>query len=339
MDRLAMPLYKRKPGGVWWVRIGRKTRKSTGTKDRQRAQEFERVLQQRLWRRNKLGDRGALSWNKAVERWLKDSKRARTRDREFIQWLKPRIGEDAISDVADPAALDQLREDGLQEGWAPSTVDRMMRTVRSVLRSCWKRKEIEQPYVPMHGDPEPEPRFLTEPQFRALCRELPLHLELAAKFAVTSLLRKTPHTRLTWDRVDIEKRWLWVPGEKTKTGKPFGISLSDEAIEILRECSRWFPTGERVFQYDHKPIANFRTGAFLKAARRAGVPDLRWHDLRHTGASWAVQSGVTLQELMVLGNWKSYRSVLIYAHLAPSNSSRAAQLVGQTLAHALKQTG
>ncbi len=330
-----MSLYKRSKGGVWWVRIGRKTRQSTFTTDRKQAEEYELALRNRLWRRDKLGDRGALSWTKAAERWLKDSKRERRRDRELLEWLAPKIGEDAVSDVADPQVLDILREHGRAAGWSESTIDRMMRTVRSVLRSCWKRKEIEQPYVPMHGDKEAAPRFLKASEFAALCLELPPHLELAARFAVTSLLRKTAQARLTWDRVDIPKRWAWITGERTKTGKPFGIPLSDEAIAVLRECSRWAPTGGRVFQYDGKPIANFNTAAFQKAARRAGLLGLRWHDLRHTGASWAVQSGVTLQELMVLGNWKSYRSVLTYAHLAPSNSTTAAQVVGTKVAQAL----
>jgi integrase len=69
---------------------------------------------------------------------------------------------------------------------------------------------------------------------------------------------------------------------------------------------------------------------------RAGLSGVRWHDLRHTGASWAVQSGVTLPELMVLGDWKSYRMVLRYAFLAPSNAVEAAKKVAQ-MAHIGKQ--
>lgn len=332
-----MSLYKRTPGGPWWVKLGRKTRKSTGTTDRKQAEEFELALRNRLWRREKLGDRGSLPWQKAAERWLKSSKRERRRDKELLKWLKPRIGQDAISAVADPEALEELREDGREAGWSESTIDRMMRTVRSVLRSCWKRKEIDQPYVPMHGDPDSQPRFLTPVQFSRLCEELPPHLNLAARFAVLTLLRKTSQARLTWDRVDLSKRWAWIQGERTKTGKPFGVSLSAEALEILKECSRWNASGERVFQYDGKPIGDFNRGAFKKAATRARLAGLRWHDLRHTGASWAVQNGVTLQELMVLGNWKSYRSVLIYAHLAPSNSTMAAQVVGTKVAQALRK--
>ena len=56
---------------------------------------------------------------------------------------------------------------------------------------------------------------------------------------------------------------------------------------------------------------------------------LRWHDLRHTFASWAVQSGVTLHELMQLGDWKSYAMVLRYGHLAPDQLSKAAEWVAQ----------
>jgi integrase len=113
--------------------------------------------------------------------------------------------------------------------------------------------------------------------------------------------------------------------------------LSPEAVQVLREARLLNPHGQRVFQYEGKPVGNFNTKAFKKAADRAGVSGLRWHDLRHTGASWAVQRGVTLQELMVLGGWKSYSMVLRYAHLSPANAAGAARAVGTTVAQALRR--
>lgn len=325
-----MPLYRRPGSPYWWVGIGRKTRRSTGTADRAKAEEFEEVLSERLWRINKLGDRGAASWNEATQRWLADSRRPRSRDRWFIDWLKDDIGEHAVSAVADPDVIEELRQLGLAEGWAHSTVDRMMRTVRAVLRKCKEWRYIESvPTVPMYGEVDAEPRFLTPTQFAKLRAELPPHLERAARFAVFTLLRMRSQSRLTWDRIDMEKAIGWIPASQIKTGKTFGFPLSPDALKVLQECRKADPKGLAVFRYEGKPVDNFHTKAFTKAAERAGVPWLRWHDLRHTGASWAVQNGVTLQELMTLGGWKSYRSVLIYAHLAPSNSASAAKKVAQ----------
>jgi integrase len=115
-----------------------------------------------------------------------------------------------------------------------------------------------------------------------------------------------------------------------KAARSFGFPLSDELICILHELRKLNPNGSHVFQYNGKRIDDRNTQAFQEAAKRAGVaPPLRWHDLRHTGASWAVQSGVSLQELMVLGDWRSYTMVLRYAHLAPSQAAEAAERVAQ----------
>lgn len=326
-----MPLYRRAGSPFWWVRIGRKTRRSTGTADRRQAEEFERVLADRLWRREKLGDRGALSWNEAAERWLTESKRPRKRDREFLAWLAPEIGEHSVSDVAHPDVIEEIRRLALGAGWAHSTVDRLMNTVRSVLRACVRWRHLESlPHFPMYGEAESEPRFLTEEQFGRLCRELPKHLELAARFAVLTLLRMRAQSGLTWDRVDLAAKRAWVPRGQMKGGKTFGFPLSDAAVAVLREI-RKLVKGERVFGQE-----NLNTAAFRKATERSGLTGLRWHDLRHTGASWAVQNGATLPELMALGDWKSYRMVLRYAHLAPSHAATAAEKVAQREHIALK---
>jgi integrase len=102
---------------------------------------------------------------------------------------------------------------------------------------------------------------------------LPPHLSLAARFAVLTLLRMRAQIRLTWDRVDIKTARAWVPSGQMKGGKTFGFPRSPEAIRVLREAKLRNPRGERVFQYDGKPVENFNTKAFKKAAERAGVLD------------------------------------------------------------------
>ena len=68
-----------------------------------------------------------------------------------------------------------------------------------------------------------------------------------------------------------------------------------------------------------------RTEIWRNALKRAGIVDFRWHDLRHTWASWAVQNGVTVFEIQHLGGWSSSRMVERYAHLSSSHLMAAAR--------------
>jgi len=63
---------------------------------------------------------------------------------------------------------------------------------------------------------------------------------------------------------------------------------------------------------------------------RAGIRNFRWHDLRHTWASWHVQNGTSLQELQQLGGWTSFEMVLRYAHLSSDHLKSAAERVKVT---------
>lgn len=322
-----MPLYKRKDSPYWWCSIGSDTRVSTGTTDRSAAEEFERVLTQRKWRVEKLGDRAAVAWSEVAERWLNESAKPKRRDRELLKWLNARVGGASVSDVADSDALEELRKDGLADGWSQSTVDRMMGTVNAVLHACARWKYLESmPVVPMYRPGLDEPRYLTPVELDKLCAHLPMHLALAARFAVATLLRMRAMLKLEWSRVDLANAKAWVPRAHQKAARTFGLPLNRDAVRALRGLRAINgPRAERVFLWQGRPIDDCNTKAFQDAVKAAKLEPLRWHDLRHTGASWAVQSGVTLPELMLLGDWKDYRSVLRYAHLAPSQAAVAAE--------------
>jgi len=69
-------------------------------------------------------------------------------------------------------------------------------------------------------------------------------------------------------------------------------------------------------RFKGREIEQVSTAAWYKALRRAGIHNFRWHDLRHTWASWHVQGGTPLHVLQELGGWASYAMVQRYAHLA-----------------------
>ena len=413
-----MPLYRQPKSPFWWVRIqvaGAKIRRSSGTTDRAEAEEFEQGERDRLWRIHKLGDRSATPFNEAAARWLTETKkRSKEKDRALLEWFcgQPELREAPLSSV-DFDSIQILRQLLADEGKSPATIDRYMACLRALLRKAaleW-RLIPSAPKVPMYNEEQEEPVYLTRPQLERLLAELPLHLALAAEFAVYTGLRMRAQLKLTWDRVDLDARRAWIRGSQQKGKKTLGIPLSREAVRVLRRCKEAFPTGNHCFQYDDvsarvlspvdiratcsalvaqgrvsylrlvaelrarygcvgktsisraiwvevcgrqsrtiencppvevtapeqfkarpthfRPIDDCNTAAFKAAVARAGLDPavVNWHTLRHTFASWAVQNGVSLQELMQLGGWKSYAMVLRYAHLAPDHLSQAAEKV------------
>jgi len=70
------------------------------------------------------------------------------------------------------------------------------------------------------------------------------------------------------------------------------------------------------FTYKGKPVTRANNHAWRKALVRAGIEDFRWHDLRHTWASWHIQQGTPLHVLQELGGWSDHEMVRRYAHLS-----------------------
>jgi integrase len=324
-----MSLYRRTNSPYWWIRFqldGREVRASTGTEDRGQAEELERHARDSVWRQVKLGEKPPYLWAEARKRWLDETrKRTRAKDEEILSWFDKHLKRQTVQDITRPV-VEHLRALKAEES-SESTADRYMALLRAVLRKCVNDWQVlaSAPKISMYRPRSPEARWLTQPEFEKLCESLPDHLALAARFAVTTGLRMRSMTALTWDRVDMQNRRAWIPGAQMKAGIPHGIFLSRKAIRLLRKLKKLNPAGDRVFQWNGKPIDDCNTRAFQDAVKAAGLQPLRWHDLRHTFASWAVQNGVQLPDLMQLGGWKSYSMVQKYAHLAPEHLAAAAE--------------
>lgn len=331
-----MPLYKRDDSEIWWCRgsVARHPyRKTTGTVDREEAEEFEERERQRLWRLHKLGDRSFVLWKDVAKRWLEEkaTKRSKDVDEMILDFLEPHIGDEPIS-ALDRDAIGEIRkliQDDGEKTRSLATVDRYMCLVRSILEACVEDWEIlpKRPKVPMYNPESKEPRWFSHEEWDRLKVELPEHLRLAAHFAILTGLRMRAMLGLTWNRVDMAARRLWIPRLQQKGKRTLGIPLASEAVGVLKKLRKLNPEGEYVFQWQGEPIDDVNGLSFQKALQRAKIEGANWHSFRHTFASWAVQRGVTLQELMELGDWKDIRSVLIYAHLAPDHLAQAASKI------------
>jgi integrase len=71
----------------------------------------------------------------------------------------------------------------------------------------------------------------------------------------------------------------------------------------------------------------------LKACEKAGVPDLHFHDLRHTGGTLAAATGASLKELMARLGHSSTRAALIYQHATRDRDQAIAEALGDLARH------
>ena len=265
-----------------------------------------------------------------MKRWREEgsSKRDSTkhRDREITNWFDQalaRVPIAAINDEVIKAARDKLIATR-----APATANRYLAVLGGVLRSAvewgWIRHA---PVVKLFFLTESDPRFITREQFAQLLGHLPPHMRPIAQIAVLTGLRTANIRELVWGRVDLERAHLWIPALSAKGRRAIGIPLSPAAVDVLRSIPR-VEGQERVFLYEGVPLMqSFGKRTWRKACKKAGLVGLRFHDLRHTWASWMMQAGAPTHAIQALGGWASPKMVERYAHLSPDHLKEFAALV------------
>lgn len=162
-------------------------------------------------------------------------------------------------------------------------------------------------------------RWLSHAEAERLLAELPEHLSEMARFSLETGLRRANVTGLQWSQIDLMRRVAWIHPDQAKARKAITVPLSDTAIAVLRRQlskKRKPEYLESVFVYRGKPVYQTVTAAWKNASKRASIRDFRWHDLRHTWASWHAQRGTPLQVLKELGGWETLEMVQRYAHLS-----------------------
>lgn len=139
-------------------------------------------------------------------------------------------------------------------------------------------------------------------------------------------------------QVTVRAPVAWVNPEDSKSNRAIGVALNDTACKVLRDQignhHKWvfvhMKAGVRPDGSKTPSVRKMRVddqSAWNAACRRAGIEDFRFHDLRHTWASWLIQSGVPLSVLQEMGGWESIEMVRRYAHLAPNHLTEHAKQI------------
>ncbi len=348
-----MSLYRRKKDGVWWVRFtspdGRRIRQSTETVDRKKAQEYHDKLKVELWRVSKLGDKPRRAWQEAVVRYLREAahKAGYEDDKRHIKWLD-QFWRGKYLDEITRDAVEKAKEAKVSTGVANATCNRMLAVVRAILRKAaydWEWTD-RVPKVRLLPEPKRRIRFITREEAERLTAELPEHIAEAVRFSLETGLRRRNVTDLQWSQVDLERRCAWVHPDQAKARKAISVPLNAGAMLVLRRLQGKHPV--YVFSYRGRaPVRGINGETWRDAVKDAGLVNFRWHDLRHTWASWHVQQGTPLHALQELGGWETAEMVRRYAHLAPEHLAeyaeklakpRVVENTGTNLAHGDNET-
>ena len=151
-------------------------------------------------------------------------------------------------------------------------------------------------------------RYLSDEERAVLWPQLAPHITDFCSIALNTGMRKGEIRALARPDIDLRNEIIHV--ERTKTHERRDIPMTPEAKEILQRLLA--KGGHKVFP----GVGDFKK-AWLSALRRAHVENFRFHDLRHTFASYLVMNGEHLITVKELLGHKSIEMTMRYAHLAP----------------------
>ncbi|SEU12960.1 tyrosine-type recombinase/integrase [Stenotrophomonas indicatrix] len=304
-----MPVTKR-PNGSYQVTVGfggRTYRKTSRHWTRSAAREFEASWLQQL-QGIAAGKQPERKITDAIDRWqvehlprLRSEKKTNSHVRALYPYVKGR----KLSEVAQVWAEIKAAEIGK----APATVNHKGRILRQISRMAWREWGwLERPAAIGLLPEKPRETFLTLDQVEALARACPNaaagdYVRLAAYTGIRRghLLRLTAH--------DVRGGFIHLD----RTSKTRTLQLVPLHPKVAGIAAR-LPLGASDDQV---------RDSWAKAREACGLQHVRWHDLRHTCASWLVMAGVPLHTVSEVLGHSSMAMTRRYAHLSPEHLSDA----------------
>lgn len=268
--------------------------------------------------------------------FVKSYKRSWDTDESVIRnHLIPALGDRDMGSLM-PPDIAQIVASMRCRGYAASTVNRVLVLFRYgyTLALRWRVKGVERnPAVEVKNLKEDNriERYLTPEQTSRLLKAVRLSQNRVLAPIVAFLLftgaRRHEVLVARWKDVDWRQRLWRIP--RTKSGKARHIPLSTGALKVLHFREKTAEPGiDYIFANPHtgQPFVSFFS-SWDMARKRAGLPELRIHDLRHSFASFLVNAGRSLYEVQELLGHADIRTTSRYAHLSCERLREAVEAV------------
>lgn len=257
--------------------------------------------------------------------------------------LLPALGQRYL-DTITPRDIQRLINSRREMGKAPGTCDRILILARHIFNRAIKwgiagvksnpAKEVDL----LRVDNKRE-RFLNADEVGRMYDALLISDNRMLQYIVPMLLvtgaRKGEVLYARWQDFDFDKRLWRIP--HTKNGRPRTVPMSDGVMAILQTVPRSHSPYVFVNSDTGKPYVSIHY-AWDTARKRAGLKDVRLHDLRHSFASILINSGRSLYEVQHLLGHTQVKTTERYAHLQQDTLLRAANVVNDVVGRILPST-
>lgn len=156
------------------------------------------------------------------------------------------------------------------------------------------------------------------------------HLYLITLLAITTGMRQGEITGMTWDCVDLKNEIIFL--KDTKNGTPRSIPIAGIALKLLKEK---YPTRPQQSPYVFSAKKRFGRICIRKAwdevRKRVGIKNFRFHDLRHTFATYAAEEGASTLELGTAMGHKTAQMTKRYTHMNARTTRRFSNAIEKRL--------
>ena len=283
----------------------------------------------------------------AIKRYCGDVLPTKSRDARQRQYYQLKRWQDLLGNVfldeVTPGSIARARDELIRESLAPATVVRYLAALShlyTVASNEWEWldhhpvRRVRRP-----KQPRGRVRFLTKDELSSLLRvcqrsDQP-HLYPIVVLAVSTGMRKGEILGLRWQDIDLARYRITL--DQTKNGERRSVPLVGLARAVISDhCKARRDDTALLFSSKSKPGVPVDFGKpWTRAVETVALEDFRFHDLRHTCASYLAMSGATLAEISEILGHKTLAMVKRYAHLSDSHTTKVVERMNGTLFNAV----